>query len=43
MLVSTVVDCEQTRQALVLDMPLRATFRRFAGTAVLCFASEATR
>ncbi len=43
MLVSTVVDCEQTRQALVLDMPLRATFRRFAGTAVLCFAPEATR
>ncbi len=36
--VSTVVDCNQTPEALVVDMPLRATFRPFAETDVLCFA-----
>jgi uncharacterized protein len=38
-LVSTVVDCEQTPQALVIDMPLVATFRDFGGHfKMLCFA-----
>ena len=37
MLVSTVVDCDQTPEALQLDMPLRATFRPFDEIEVLCF------
>jgi len=45
-LVSTVVDCPQTPDALTLDMPLRATFRRFGeGKNLLCFvpAENASR
>jgi uncharacterized OB-fold protein len=37
-LVSTVVDCEQTPSALVLDMPLIATFKQFGPQKMLCFA-----
>lgn len=37
MLVSSVVDCPQTPDALVLDMPLTATFRPFGSQPVLCF------
>ena len=36
-LVSTVVDCEQTPAALVLDMSLVATFRDFGQRQLLCF------
>ncbi|MFN0091620.1 MAG: Zn-ribbon domain-containing OB-fold protein [Acidimicrobiales bacterium] len=38
LLVSTVVDCPQTPEALSLDMALQATFRPFDGLDVLCFA-----
>ncbi len=37
MLVSSVVDCPQTPEALRFDMPLIATFRPFGGQPVLCF------
>jgi uncharacterized protein len=37
MLVSSIVDCPQTPEALVFDMDLRATFRPFGGQPVLCF------
>lgn len=37
-LVSTVVDCEQTPRALVIDMPLIATFKVFGSKKMLCFA-----
>jgi uncharacterized protein len=37
-LVSTVVDCPQTPEALRLDMPLAATFRPFGARRMLCFA-----
>jgi uncharacterized protein len=37
MLVSTVRGCEQTPEALQLDMPLRATFAPFDETPVLVF------
>lgn len=36
-LVSTIVNCEQTPEAFPLDMPLRACYREFAGTPMLCF------
>lgn len=37
MLVSTITGCDQTPEALVLDMPLRAAFAPFAETPVLVF------
>ncbi|MDH4077912.1 MAG: OB-fold domain-containing protein [Acidimicrobiia bacterium] len=37
MLVSSVVNCPQTPEALQLDMPLRATFEPFDELTVLCF------
>lgn len=37
MLVSSVVNCPQTPEALVLDMSLRATFEPFDELTVLCF------
>lgn len=40
-LVSTVIDCEQTPQALVLDMPLIATFADFGERRMLCFRRAA--
>lgn len=37
-LISTVVDCEQTPAALMIDMPLVATWRKFGdGPKLLCF------
>lgn len=37
-LLSTVVDCEQSPTALVIDMPLTATWRKFGdGPKLLCF------
>lgn len=36
-LVSTVVDCSQTPEDLIVDMPLVATFRPFAGRKLPCF------
>lgn len=42
MLVSSVVNCPQTPEALQLDMSLRATFESFADTTVLCFEPEGT-
>ncbi len=44
-LLSTVVDCEQSLTALLIDMPLAATWRKFGdGPKLLCFrpAEEAT-
>jgi uncharacterized protein len=41
-LISTIVDCEQSAAALVLDMPLVATWRAFGdGPKMLCFAPAA--
>lgn len=37
MLVSSVVNCQQTPEALTIDMALRATFEPFADLTVLCF------
>ena len=37
MMVSSVVNCPQTPEALSLDMALRATFEPFADVVVLCF------
>ena len=37
MLTSSVINCEQTPEALQLDMPLRATFAPFDEITVLCF------
>tara|TARA_B100000579_G_scaffold183441_1_gene149472 strand:+ start:292 stop:552 length:261 start_codon:yes stop_codon:yes gene_type:complete len=37
MLTSSVINCEQTPEALQLDMPLRATFTSFDEITVLCF------
>lgn len=37
MVLSTVVGCDQTPEALVLDMPLRATFVPFEEISVLAF------
>ena len=37
MLTSSIVNCEQTPETLLLDMALRATFVNFGGTTVLCF------
>ena len=40
-LVSTVVNCDQTTDALMIDMPLRATFERFGEeTTLLCFEPD---
>jgi uncharacterized OB-fold protein len=41
MVLSTVVGCEQTPQALVLDMPLQATFVPFEEITVLAFEPAA--
>lgn len=41
-LVSSVVGCEQTPEALQLDMALKATFVPFDDTKVLCFAPAGT-
>ncbi len=40
-MVSSVVDCEQTPEALQLDMALTATFVPFDETTVLCFRPSA--
>ena len=37
MLTSSIVNCEQTPETLLLDMALRATFVNFGGTTVLSF------
>jgi len=37
MLTSSIINCEQTPEALQLDMPLRATFTPFDEITVLCF------
>ena len=37
-MVSTVVDCPQTPEALALDMPLDVAFRAFAERKMVCFA-----
>ncbi len=37
LLTSSIVNCEQTPEALQLDMPLRATFTPFDEVTVLCF------
>ena len=36
-LITTIVNCEQSPQALKLDMKLQANYRDFAGTIMLCF------
>lgn len=43
-LVSTVVNCEQTPDALIIDMPLRSCFRPFDGDFhALCFEPAETK
>lgn len=37
LLVSSIVNCEQTPEKLKLDMKLKATFEKFADVTVLCF------
>lgn len=39
-LISTVVNCEQTPESLMIDMPLRAVHRQFGETRVLCFEPD---
>lgn len=41
-LISTVVDCPQTPEALKIDMPLLATFRPFGDQKMLCFKPRDT-
>ncbi len=41
MVVSSVVNCPQTAEALEIDMPLRATFVPFDDRTVLCFEPAA--
>lgn len=43
MVLSTVLGCPQTPEALVLDMPLRATFTLFDETKVLAFEPAPAR